>query len=235
VTVKARMFPDGCRHFFAQVRSAVRVRRRFGGLGPDATYPVVEAGCEFDDCSRIAVGRHVRFLRGAVVLAQGGTIQLGDDSVVARYAVVQATGGRIRIGSRVAVGDFCSLYGQGGLDIGDDVLIASGVRIVPNRHTFEQPGKAIAKQTDVSRGIAIGDRAWIGTNAVILDGVRVGADAVVGAGAVVNHHVKSGEIVAGVPARRIRFRPGYDELDGPVDADSPCAADDREVGVQGSR
>jgi len=48
---------------------------------------------------------------------------------------VQSAGGSIEIGERSSISDFCSLYGQGGLRIGRDVMLASGVRIVPGgRH-----------------------------------------------------------------------------------------------------
>ena len=151
------------------------------------------------------------FLRGAVVLAdEGGTISLGDGSIVCRFSVVQAVNGRIEIGDRSVVGDFCNLYGHaGGLTIGQDVMIASGCRIVPSRHTFEDPDLPISRQPSKSEGIAIGDGCWIGTNVAILDGVRIGDGAIIGAGSVVNRSIPAFAIAVGVPARVLRYRPGH--------------------------
>ena len=56
------------------------------------------------------------------------------------------------------------------------------------------------------RKIVIGNDVWIGTNVIILPGVHIGDGAVVGANAVVSHDVKPYEVVAGVPARHIRYR-----------------------------
>ena len=56
------------------------------------------------------------------------------------------------------------------------------------------------------RGVAIGHDVWVGANAVILPGIRIGHGAVVGAGAVVTKDVAPYEVVAGVPARTLRYR-----------------------------
>lgn len=52
----------------------------------------------------------------------------------------------------------------------------------------------------------IGNDVWIGSDAIILRGVRIGDGAVVGANAVVTKDVKAFEVVAGVPARHLKFR-----------------------------
>ena len=62
-------------------------------------------------------------------------------------------------------------------------------------------------QIAYSKGpIRIGDHVWIGTSAIILDGITVGKGAVIGAGSLVNKDVPENAIVAGAPARVIRMR-----------------------------
>ena len=61
-------------------------------------------------------------------------------------------------------------------------------------------------QPRTSHGIVLGDNVWLGTGAKVLDGVRIGKDVVVGAGAVVNADLPDGAIAAGVPARILRSR-----------------------------
>lgn len=76
---------------------------------------------------------------------------------------------------------------NGPIVIEADAEIGSHVRFVPG-----------------PRGITIGKRAWIGSRAVLADGISIGADAVVGAGSVVVSDVPGNCVVAGIPARPLR-------------------------------
>jgi acetyltransferase-like isoleucine patch superfamily enzyme len=143
-----------------------------------------------------------------------GSVKLENGVRICCFAQVASHGGVIRIGCDSLVGDYSNLYGQGGLEIGSNVMIASGVRIVANSHTFDRLDIPISQQPCVSRGIRIGDGVWIGTNAVILDGVSIGDGAVVAAGAVVTKEVPPFAIVGGVPARLIKMRPGVQPAPG---------------------
>lgn len=91
------------------------------------------------------------------------------------------------------------LYIQGlnGIEIGDDVMIGPGVKIISANHVVGAHDEWCA-----SPPIVIGARAWIGANAVLLPGIRIGEEAVVGAGAVVTKDVASGATVVGIPARQ---------------------------------
>ena len=86
-----------------------------------------------------------------------------------------------------------------GVEIGDDTLIAPGVKIVSSNHRV---GDLIAH--DACEPIRIGKRCWLGANAIILPGVQLGDDTVVAAGAVVTKSFPSGCVLAGVPALVIR-------------------------------
>jgi acetyltransferase-like isoleucine patch superfamily enzyme len=195
-------------HLFSRIL-ARRLWWRFSKINDQVkSPPYIEALCQFAVTRNIHLGNRVKFLRGAVVLADPcGRIELNDDSAICRFSVVQSLGGTIRIGRRSFVGDFCNLFGfPGGLEIGDDVLIASGCRIVPSNHGIDDPAIPVARQPSTSKGIKISDEVWIGSNVVILDGVLVGKGAVVGAGAIVTKDIPPLAIVAGVPAKIIRYR-----------------------------
>lgn len=101
--------------------------------------------------------------------------------------------------------------------IGRDVSIAPGVIFVtdsaPNNSARLQSIPYVAQHLMKVAPINVEDHAWIGANAVILPGVRVGEGAIVGAGSVVTQDVPSYTIVAGAPARQIR------RLDPPPAAD----------------
>lgn len=140
-------------------------------------------------------------------MGNGGTVTIGDDSLVARWSVVQAAGGSVRIGNKSAVGDFSSLFGQGGLVIGNRVSMAPGVRIMTAEHNFGRRDFTIQEQGEHVLPTVIEDDVWIGANVLILGGVVVGRGAICAAGAVVTRHVPQFSIVGGVPARLIKERP----------------------------
>ena len=80
---------------------------------------------------------------------------------------------------------------------------------MPINHTFEVPNTPVALQPSVSKGITIGDGAWLGANVCVTDGVRIGTGAVVGVGAVVTRDVPDFAVAVGTPARVVKMRPGH--------------------------
>ena len=68
------------------------------------------------------------------------------------------------------------------------------------------------KKLESGYHVEIGSDVWIGDRVLIMDGIKIGDGAIIGAGAIVNRDVKSYEIVAGVPAKHIRFRFSIDEI-----------------------
>lgn len=115
-------------------------------------------------------------------------------------------GGEIRIGDDCSVNPLSIVYGQGGLRIGNGVRIAAHTVIIPANHTPSTEGQPVRFGPITSRGIDIEDNVWIGAGSRILDGVRIGKNAVIGAGSVVTRSVPANSTVAGVPARVIRQR-----------------------------
>jgi acetyltransferase-like isoleucine patch superfamily enzyme len=102
----------------------------------------------------------------------------------------------LTIGDRVYIGHDVHIHSLGHVAISDDCMLADGVMIHNGRHWFD--GRWQAADTG---DIELGERVWVGGGAAILGGVRVGADAVIGANAVVTRDVAPGATVAGAPAR----------------------------------
>jgi len=86
--------------------------------------------------------------------------------------------------------------------IGDHVMVGPAVQIYTAAHTLEAETRI--QGWEVAKPIAIEDNVWLGGGAILLPGVRIGRNAVVGAGAVVSRSVPANTIVAGNPARVIR-------------------------------
>lgn len=113
---------------------------------------------------------------------------------------------RLEVGSDVMINENCYLHCVGGVKIGDWVRIAPGAKIFTWNHRFEDAAVPIKRQGGDVRAVEIGEDVWIGTDAVVVPGVRIGRGAVVGAGAVVTRDVPDLAVVAGVPARVIGRR-----------------------------
>ncbi|MGX2993003.1 DapH/DapD/GlmU-related protein [Streptomyces sp. JNUCC 64] len=104
-------------------------------------------------------------------------------------------------GENVFVNQGCTFMDKGGIRVGDRVMIAPKVSLVTGGHPLPL---AERREYLTFAPIVIEDDVWIGTAAVITQGVTVGAGAVVAAGAVVTRDVPAGTVVAGVPARVIK-------------------------------
>jgi acetyltransferase-like isoleucine patch superfamily enzyme len=110
----------------------------------------------------------------------------------------------IKVGSGTFIGESVVVRGQGGVTIGNSVLIAPLVKILAVNHNFADVTRPVIDQGITARGITIEDGAWLGAGATILDGVRVGRGAVVGANAVVSRDVPPHTLAVGIPARVVR-------------------------------
>lgn len=135
-----------------------------------------------------------------------GRVSLGDGAWVERGAVLWAFDGSIVTHPNVYLGPYVTIYGHGGVEIGEETLVSMKATILSSNHAISEQGKVIREQPDELLPTKIGRDVWIGANAVILGGLTVGDGAVVAAGAVVKRNVEAGAIVAGVPAREVRRR-----------------------------
>ena len=159
---------------------------------------------------RIELGNNVTIDDYCVLDGRGAGndgLVLQDDVLINRNCMIQAKAGPIRLGRRTSIGSNSVIVSLAGVELGEAVLIAGGCYISAGAYHTDDAERAIMDQGAYSRGpILIGDHVWIGTGAIILDGVTVGHGAIIGAGAVVTKDVPEQTIVAGVPAKVIRSR-----------------------------
>lgn len=136
------------------------------------------------------------------------SIEIGAGSFIRSFASLNAgpPAGFIRIGENSGIGQMSVLYGNGGLVIGDNVMVAGQCFIVASSHNFDNLEMPMMHQGITAQGITIEDDVWIGAGAKILDGVTIGRGAIVAANAVVTRSVPPGVKVGGVPAKVLSQR-----------------------------
>lgn len=158
----------------------------------------------------ISLGDAVVLDRDCVIDARGAGdagIVIGDRVIVNRGAAIQAKVGHIEIGAGCNIGSQADIVSQGPIIIEENVSIAGKAMIAGGRYVVAQddsePG---AKHRFTGGAIRIGRNARIGMGAIIQDGVTVGENAIVAPGAVVFESVPADSVVWGNPARPIRSR-----------------------------
>jgi acetyltransferase-like isoleucine patch superfamily enzyme len=114
----------------------------------------------------------------------------------------------ISIGDHVYIGPHAYISADGvRVEFGDDTIIGPGFYLLAGDHRFDEPGVAFhASARGVNESVKIGKNVWIGARVTVLKGVSVGAGAVLAAGAVVTRDVEPLAVVAGVPARFVKWR-----------------------------
>ena len=109
-------------------------------------------------------------------------------------------GKNVRVGENVFVNAGCCFQDQGGIRIGNDVLIGHQVVLATINHGLDPERRGHHELAP----IVIGNKVWIGSHATICQGVSIGDGAVVAAGAVVTKDVPPRTVVGGVPAKVIK-------------------------------
>jgi len=197
-------YSDNPRYAYAEVMVSVR---RYplppdNSIHPDA---LVMPGAYIGDGVTIGAGAVIG--PGAVIGAQGFGIATHDSKPPLRIPHV----GGVTIGDHVEIGA-CATVSAGTIN---PTVIGAYSKIDDHAHIAHnvQMGREciVTGCAEVSGSVTIGDRAWLGPNCAILEGLTIGADSLVGIGAVVMRSVEEGATVAGNPARQLTPRRVPDE------------------------
>jgi virginiamycin A acetyltransferase len=160
----------------------------------------------------IELGKNVVISPDARIHAsvRGTRIVIGDYCEIYDFVCIRPVGGKgdIVIGEHCYLNPGCVLYSGNGITLGNYVLLAPGVMLLPTNHAFARRDIPIRHQGFLPSkgGIVIEDDVWIGANSVVLDGAKVGRGAIIAAGSVVRGEVPAFEIWGGVPACKIGER-----------------------------
>ena len=135
-------------------------------------------------------------------------IAIGSGVFIGRNTILSCKNGDIDVEDGANIGFNCELFSASRVRIGRDTLLAAYCYVIGGDHDFSDPGRAVLEQSRTSQGVDVGEGAWLGAGAKVLDGVTIGNRAIVGAAAVVRDSVPEGAIAVGIPARVIGHREG---------------------------
>jgi acetyltransferase-like isoleucine patch superfamily enzyme len=160
---------------------------------------------------KIRIGDNVVIDDNCLVDAKGDSnrgIAIGSGVFIGRNTILSCKNGDIDVEDGANIGFNCELFSASRVRVGRHTLLAAYCYLIGGDHDFSNPALAVLEQGRRSAGVDVGEGAWLGAGAKVLDGVTIGDRAIVGAGAVVRDSVPAGAIAVGMPARVIGQREG---------------------------
>ena len=122
-------------------------------------------------------------------------IILGENTYLKENCYFDAYEGFIHIDGFCAFGQNTIIHGGGGVKIGKHVITGANCYIISSNHKYESKELPIMLQGDKRKGITIEDNVWLGGSVIILDGVHIGKNSVVGAGTILTQDVPKNTII----------------------------------------
>jgi acetyltransferase-like isoleucine patch superfamily enzyme len=158
----------------------------------------IDLDVEIRNPNQVKVGPHTVVKRGTILNGRSTENEFGlifgPETYIKEYCYLDSYGGLIEIAGPCAIGQFCTLHGGGGLRIGRFVMFGAHCYVIASNHNFDSLELPYILQGDRARGITIEDNVWIGGGSILLDGIRIGRNSVIGAGAIVTRNVPANSI-----------------------------------------
>lgn len=124
-----------------------------------------------------------------------------DKDIIIWIGENEGSVGKISLGYKTYIGPYTFLGSCHNLTVGKQSMIGAHCYLITVNHRTDLPGVPYGDQGYRGGDITIGENVWLGSHVVVLPGVEIGDNAIVGAGAVVNRSIPAGETWGGVPAK----------------------------------
>jgi len=133
-------------------------------------------------------------------------IYISEGTFIGRSSIIYCKNGDIILGRNVNISFNSMVFSGSRVSLGENVILASFVYIIGGGHDYSRTDIPVSDQEKPSLGIEVGKNCWLGAGVKVFDGVKIGQDTIVGAGAVVVKDIPEFSIAAGVPARVAKSR-----------------------------
>lgn len=134
-------------------------------------------------------------------------LSLGSGTRIGSFTKVKASAGPLRIGQNVHIATSCFLgSAEAGLEIGDECLIGPGCALVANNYRYGDLTRPFRLQGQDSKGVKLGANVLLGAGAVVTDGAIIGCGVIVTPNSVVSGRIPDNVIVQGNPAKVVFTR-----------------------------
>lgn len=121
---------------------------------------------------------------------------LGEDITFRKsFTLLIDENAKVHIGNRAFFNNYCSIVSMNDIFIGDDCIFGENVKIYDHNHRFNIKDQVIAEQGFKTAPIIIRNNCWIANNVVILKGVTIGENSVIGAGCVICKDIPANSVV----------------------------------------
>lgn len=139
-------------------------------------------------------------------------IKIGEHCRIGGYLLVFSNGGKIEIGDYVMIPGGTNIWSMVDIKIGNRVMLSYNISIFDSNSHPVDPVQRHQHYLNIDADVhiekaptLIGDDVWIGCNSIILKGVTIGSGSIVAAGSIVTKDVPEKSIVAGNPAKIVKF------------------------------
>jgi acetyltransferase-like isoleucine patch superfamily enzyme len=158
---------------------------------------------------KVHIGDNVVIDDNCLVDAKGETnagIRIGSGVFIGRNSILSCKNGDIELADGANIGFNCEIFSASTVRIGARTLLAAYTYVIGGDHDASDPSKSVLEQERRSEGVIVGEGAWLGAGAKVLDGVTIGDHAIIGAGAVVTRDVPARSVAVGIPAKVVSNR-----------------------------
>lgn len=160
---------------------------------------------------KISIGDNVIFDDECLLDAKGETnsgIMISDYVSIGRFSSLVCKNGDIEIGPHVNIGSTVKIViaENGKITFGSNIDVGSNCHFSGGSYDYSQSERLPSTQRLPTKGISVGDFAWIGVGVIVLDGVQIEKKSIIGAGAVVTQDIPENSIAFGVPAKVVGER-----------------------------
>lgn len=180
------------------LRHSIKHCGRQVGIGDNSIF-------RFDDPKLLSIGDNTKIERDVHigdVMPCTREVRIGRDCIIRDHARIGAYGGPVTVGDGSGIGFGCMVRGP--VQIGSDSGIAQYTSLMGVTHFYYDPDDSFRNKDVILKPIVIGDNVWVGGNCMIVAGVKIGRNCVIGANSVVTRDVPDYCLAVGAPAKVIK-------------------------------